>query len=152
MNGEWQIILMSALPIAELRVALPLAILQYHFAPFFALFLSVLGNLLPIALVFYFMPPILCFAEKHIPVLHRVIESYLRSLERKYQSKYHKYGAFFLFLFVAVPFPGTGAWTGSVLAVLFGVKPKASIPAIAGGVLLAGIIVLILTLGYENLY
>ncbi len=150
--GSIEIILMSALPVTELRVALPVAILQYHFSPLYALFLSVLGNLFPIAIVFFFMPPLLRFAEKHIPVLHRIIDNYLRSLERKHQSKYHKYGAFFLFLFVAVPFPGTGAWTGSVLAVLFGIKPKASIPAIAGGVILAGLIVLILTTGYANLY
>jgi uncharacterized membrane protein len=152
MSGEWQIVLMSALPVSELRVALPVAILQYNFAPLYALFLSVIGNLLPIAIIFFFFPPLLRFAEKHIPALHRVMDNYLRSLERKHQSKYHKYGAFFLFLFVAVPFPGTGAWTGSVLAVLFGVKPKASIPAIAGGVIAAGLIVLILTLGYANLY
>ena len=152
MSGELQIILMSALPVTELRVALPIAILQYNFFPLYAFFLSVIGNLFPIAIIFFFFPPLLRFAEKHIPVLHRVMDNYLRSLERKYQSKYHKYGAFFLFLFVAVPFPGTGAWTGSVLAVLFGVKPKASVPAIACGVIAAGLIVLILTIGYANFY
>ncbi|MBI2475316.1 small multi-drug export protein [Candidatus Uhrbacteria bacterium] len=152
MSGELQIILMSAFPVTELRVTLPVAILQYHFVPLYAFFLSVIGNFLPIAIVFFIFPPLLRFAEKHIPVLHRVMEAYLRSLERKYKNKYQKYGAFFLFLLVAVPFPATGAWTGSVLAVLFGIKPTASIPAITSGVIAAGLIVMILTIGYANLY
>ncbi|MBI4713910.1 small multi-drug export protein [Candidatus Uhrbacteria bacterium] len=152
MNGELQVILLSALPIAELRVALPVAILQYNFSPLYAFFLSVTGNFLPIAIVLFFFPPLLRFAEKHIPTLHRLIESYLRSLERRHQKKYQKYGAFFLFLFVAVPFPGTGAWTGSILAVLFGIKPRASIPALVCGVLLVGLVVLYLTLGYAYFF
>lgn len=152
MSGELQIILLSALPLTELRVALPVAILQFDFPPFYALALSVIGNVLPLIFILLFLPPMFRFAESHIPFLHRIMNSYFRLLERKYKEKYQKYGALFLFLFVAVPFPGTGAWTGSVLAVLFDIKPRASIPAIVCGVIVAGLIVLSLSIGYENFY
>lgn len=151
MNGELQIIILSALPVTELRVALPVAILQYNFSPLSAFVLAVIGNLLPLFFILLFLPPIFLFAERKIPFLHRIMNSYFRLLEKKYQKNYQKYGAFFLFLFVAIPFPGTGAWTGSILAVLFGIKPRASIPAIVCGVIAAGLIVLFLTLGYAPL-
>jgi uncharacterized membrane protein len=143
------VILLSALPITELRVSLPLALFYYDFSPWQAVILSAIGNTIPIPIIFFLIPPFLAWAESNSPTLHQFFQNYLRRLEQKYAERYHRYGAFFLFIFVAVPLPGSGVWTGSLLAVIFGMKPKYSVPAVFFGMLTSAAIVLGLSL-YAN--
>lgn len=144
---DWlSVILLSALPITELRVSLPLALFYYDLPVWEAALFSVIGNTLPIPIVFFLLPPMLVWAEAHSPALHRFFQNHLRRLEHTYADRYHRWGALFLFLFVAVPLPGSGVWTGSVLSIIFGMKPKFSIPAIFFGMLASAFIVLMLSL------
>src|SRR3989338_6782100 len=131
---DWlSVVLLSALPVTELRVSLPLAIYYYQLPVWESVLFSVIGNTLPVIAMFFLFTPFLHFLERRSPAFYRFIHQYLRRLERKHQDRYQRYGAFFLFLFVAVPLPGSGVWTGSLLAILFGMKPKLSIPAILFG-------------------
>jgi uncharacterized membrane protein len=129
----------GALPIAELRGAIPLAIGTYHFSWYYAYIFSVIGNLLPI-------PFILLFLNSAIPLLNRVkfinrlTQWYFDRTKRRSKS-IERYGWFGLALFVAIPLPVTGAWTGAILAVLLGLKFKYAFSSIVLGVLIAGVIV-----------
>lgn len=144
---DWlSVVLLSALPITELRASLPLALFFYDLPVWEAVLFSVIGNAIPLPIVFLLFPPLLRWAERHIPSLHRLIHNHLRRLEHTYAERYHRYGSLFLFFFVAMPLPGSGVWTGSLLAVIFGMKPKWSLPAIFFGMLTSAGIVLALSL------
>lgn len=139
--------MLSVIPATELRAALPLGITVFHLSPWSAYVFAVLGNVLPMAIVFLLLPPTVAFCEKRSKICKRLFENYFYALEKKHKEKYDKWGALALVLFVAIPLPGSGAWTGSVLAVLFGVEKRYSIPAILLGIILSGLIVLAITQG-----
>ena len=106
---------------------------------------AVLGNMLPIPFILLFIEKIFAWMKKS-KHLHKIPDW----LEKKALSKsaqIEKYGYLGLFLFVAIPLPGTGAWTGSLIAVLFGMKPKKSLLFIFLGVLTAGLIMSLLSFG-----
>lgn len=130
-------VILGATPIGELRAALPVALNTFGFSPIKAGLLSYLGNLIPIAIVFLGLKPIVELAEKRFPPVHRFMEKYFHALERKYQDRYDKYGLFLLLLFVAVPLPTSGAWTAGVVAVLFDIDWRYSVPAICVGLVIA---------------
>lgn len=139
--------LLAALPITELRGALPLAITVFELDPIVAYTATVLGNVIPLVLIFLFLPPFVRFAEARSPMLHQVLDKYFRYLLHKHKDRFHGYGSFALFLFVAIPLPVSGVWTGSVLAILFDIRRESAIVAILGGLLTAGLIVLLITRG-----
>jgi uncharacterized membrane protein len=139
--------LLAALPITELRAALPLALTVFHLDPATAYIATVLGNLVPLVLIFALLPGIIRFAEAHSPWLKRVLDRYFRKLAHKHKKKFQRYGTFALVLFVMIPLPGSGVWTGSVLAILFGVRRDHAIPAIIIGLLAAGGLVMLITKG-----
>ena len=126
--NEFVTILIAAVPIAEVRVSVPIAVTLFHQHPALAFFLSWIGNLLPIFFVFVFLPPIIKLAEVHWPWLHRIIERYFSGLREKNTVSVDRYGALALGVFVAIPLPGTGTWVATVLAVLFGLRPSRAIP------------------------
>ena len=139
--------LLASLPVTELRAALPVALLVFHLSPATAYVSTVLGNLIPIPLVFLLLPMVMKLIYTHIPKLDLFLNKRFDALKNKHGEDYSKWGSFFLFLFVAIPLPGTGVWTGSVLAVLFGIKPRSAILNIVAGLLTAGLLVLAITQG-----
>lgn len=139
--------LLATLPVTELRLALPIALVALQMHPVAAYIATVLGNLVPLVAVFWLLPPVLQFTLRYVPRINTVLDAYFARLMNKHGEKYSKWGAFFLFLFVAIPLPGTGVWTGSVLAVLFRIKPKLAATYIVLGLLTAGLIVMGITLG-----
>ena len=148
---EGIVAIVAALPLTELRASIPLGIAVFHMSAFQAFLYSLLGNVIPIALLFLCFPWIACFAENHIPFLHRILEKHFSHLEEKHRINYQKYGMIFLIVFVAIPFPGFGVWTGIPLSILFRMKYRYSIPAVFIGIFLLGCIVLFLTEGSINL-
>lgn len=144
--------LLAALPVTELRGAIPAAVGVFHLGPWSAFFWAVLGNLLPVPFVLFLLPPVVKLAERRFSAFHRLLERYFRSLETKHRASYEKWGALALAIFVAIPLPLTGAWTASVLAVLFNIRYRTAVLAITAGVLTAGGIVLALTVGISRLF
>jgi len=129
----------SMMPIFELRGAIPLAVLHFKMPMIQAYLISWVGNLIPVLPIIYFLEPIRN-GLSHI----KFVEKFFKWLyERTYRRgmKVMKYGAIGLTLFVAIPLPITGAWTGAVAAILFGIKPRYAFPAIILGVTIAGIVV-----------
>ncbi len=139
-------LLLSAAPIAELRGGLPLA-LSLGFSPLPAYLLSVLGNMLPVPFLLLGLARILGLVRAIPGPLGRVAHRYLLWQEAQHQARLLRWGAWALLLLVAVPLPMTGAWTGSLVAVLFGIPFRRSFPVIAIGVLVAGGIVLLASIG-----
>lgn len=142
-SKELIVFLVSLLPILELRGSLIVAgFLKMEFLATYII--AVIGNMLPI-------PFILLFIEKIFDWLKKTrIKNLVVRLENKALSKsdqIKKYGKFGLFLFVAIPLPGTGAWTGSLIAVLLRMKKRESLPWIFLGVLVAGLIMSLLSFG-----
>jgi len=157
MNQLLIAIILSVLPIFELRLALPLAIdyAMKNSLPIFPLFLLiVLLNILIIFVIFIFLN-FLHEEFMKISVYRKVFGFYINRLQKKVdkvERKMPKYGYLALTLLVAIPLPGTGAWTGCLVAWLLGLEKKKAIPAIALGVILAGVIVLGASLGFFSLF
>jgi len=134
-------------PITELRVAIPVAISVYGLSWQLALFCSLLGNVIITVILMFGLGPITCFLRKHIKIFDRFFAWLFARTRRKHSKMFDIWGSVALIVFVAVPLPGTGAWSGSLAAFVFGIKPKKAIPLISLGLLIAGIAVVLLTVG-----
>ncbi len=171
LGAKLSVFIISMLPIVELRGAIPIgAIFKLPFYENFIL--SVIGNMLPIPFILLFIPKILDFLAKY--KLFRPMVLWLRKKADKHSGKVLKdsaekielsdeelldsaknessvkmsWGTFTaLMLFVAIPVPGTGAWTGSLVASLFNLPKKWSLLAVFLGVLIAGIIMCLASYG-----
>lgn len=143
--NELAIALLAAMPVVELRAAIPVAVGLLHMSPLKAYLLSVLGNWVPLVMLFLFLPKWIALLANATPRLHKIFEQYFFRLSKKHEESLNRYGSLFLFVFVAIPHPGGGVWTASLLAVLFRVNPKFALPAIAAGVMVSGLIMLSLT-------
>jgi len=145
-SKELIIFLISIFPVIELRGGL-IAASFLHVNWQTALILCVLGNILPV-------PFILIFINKIFEILKRTrflkLINKLENKANKKAEKILKYEKLGLFLFVAIPLPGTGAWTGALIAALLKMKLKDAFFSIFFGVLVAGIIMLILSYGILN--
>ena len=112
----------AASPIAELRVAIPWAILKYHFPWYYTFLIAIIGNLLPVPFILLFLDAVSRLLSKVGPLNQMLHWLFERTRRRgRIIKRYERIG---LALFVAIPLPVTGAWTGSVVAVLFGLKFK----------------------------
>lgn len=143
-NKDIVIFIISLMPILELRGGLLAATLLK--IPYIrALLICVVGNILPIPFVLLFLEMIFKWMEKW-----SVTKKIVKWLEKKGNSKrsqIDKYGYLGLILFVGIPLPGTGAWTGSLVAILLGLDKKKSFICILIGVMLAAFIMSILSYG-----
>ncbi|GBE19985.1 putative small multi-drug export protein [archaeon BMS3Abin17] len=149
-------LILTIMPVTELRVGLPLAILyaienNISIALIFSLVL--LLNILVIFFIFYFLDN-LHHIFMNSEYYRRIFEAYLKRFRKrvdKFEKKHESLGFLALILFVAVPLPGTGAWTGCLVSWLLGLNRKKSILSIAIGVTIAGILILLGTLGFISL-
>ncbi|WP_346297703.1 small multi-drug export protein [Geoglobus acetivorans] len=137
---EWiDVFVLSMLPVSELRGAIPYAIVK-GFSPGEAYIVSVVGNFIPVPLIIFLLGRLDGFFRK-LPVLGRIY-MFALGLADKRREKVEKYGYLGLTLFVAIPLPVTGAWTGSLIAFLLGMNRVKATLFILAGILIAGIIVL----------
>ncbi len=143
---ELAVAFLAMLPVTELRASIPIALTVFDLPLVSALFFSYLGNAVPLLLL-WLLPPLREAAERRFPGWSRLFGRYFHHKQERFRPSFERYGAFALFLFVAIPLPLTGAWTGSVLAVLFHIPLRRSIPAILGGMLVAGMLVALIVQG-----
>jgi uncharacterized membrane protein len=144
-----RIAFIAALPISELRGAIPIALTIYKMSVFPAYIFAVLGNIVPAIFLLLFLKS---FSEylRQWHYFDIFFEWLFKRTRRNTVEKFEKYGAIFLLFFVAIPLPVTGAWTGSAAAFIFGIRFWYAFPTIAGGVMIAGIIVTLASLGIIN--
>ncbi|MBI2473578.1 small multi-drug export protein [Candidatus Uhrbacteria bacterium] len=133
---------LAALPVTELQAALPVALFVFKLPPLTAYLSTVLGNLVPLFFLYLFLPRFMNWTLTHAPKIKQRLDRWFNALGKKHEEAYSKWGAFFLFLAVVIPLPGTGVWTATVLAIFFQIKRELAIPCIIVGQFIAGLIVL----------
>jgi uncharacterized membrane protein len=136
--------LVSMVPVFELRGGIPVGVAALKQNPFIVYIIAVIFNLLPVIPVLLLLNPVKKLLE-NVPVF-RGFFNFLTAKAEKNKRIVEKYEELGLMLFVAVPLPVTGAWTGSLIAVVMGLKVMKSFLFITLGVMIAGIIVTFLTL------
>ncbi|AIG98696.1 COG2426 family protein [Archaeoglobus fulgidus] len=142
------VLLVSAMPFSELRGAIPLA-LYFGFSPAEAYLLSVLGNILPVPFLLLFLDYLVRIATK-VELLARVYRRVVERVERR-KGVVERYGYLGLTIFVAIPLPVTGAWTGTLLAFLLQLNRVKAFLFISAGVCIAGVVVLLASIGIIRL-
>ena len=139
---ELYTVIVAALPVVELRGALPLAIFVWEVAPFKAYVLSVIGNFLPVIPLLFFWRHCAQWLSHRSPLFQRLWEDKLAKTRVRHAHRFENLKSLALFTLVAVPLPFTGAWTGTVAAFVFGVSfPRAAF-TIGVGIIVAGLLVL----------
>ena len=138
----------AAIPVVELRGAIP-AGTAAGLDPWLACAAAVIGNLLPVPFIVLLVRRVFDWLRRH-PFFAPKIDALERTahLKGRLVRKYRLLG---LTLFVAIPLPGTGAWTGALVAAFLDIRLRHALPAIALGVLIAGSIVTLMTLGVIHL-
>ena len=146
---EFALFAISMVPLIELRGAVPVGIaagMPWHGV----LPICVVGNLLPIPFVLFFAEWLLDLLAR-LPLLRGFADRYKAGLERK-KGSITKYARFGLFLFVAIPIPGTGAWSGAAIASLLKMKRGRAFASIALGVITAGLIMSLVSSGVLSVF
>lgn len=149
---ELAVFIISMLPISELRGAIPVGLTIYNLDIILNLIIAIVGNLIPMFFILYLIDPVSKILMKHSKFFNKFFTWIFKRTVHKFEGKYARYGSIALVLFVAVPLPITGCWTGSLAAFLFQIPKKKSIPLITFGVAIAGIVVTIITLSASNTF
>lgn len=151
LNGEFILtLLVSMIPVVELRGGIPFGVAAG--LPVWAAYLAaVIGNLIPVPFIVVYIRRIFMFMRQHMPRLNSVVDKMEQKAHLK-SAAVLKYQYLGLAIFVAIPLPGTGAWTGALVAAFLDMRLRKAMPSIAGGVLSAGLIISILSYGVKSLF
>ena len=136
---------LSMLPVGELRAGLPYGIalgLEYPLA----LMAALLGNMIPVPFIIVYIKRIFEWMRKHMPRMNALVTKIENRAHLKGETV-EKYGHWGLLLFVAIPLPGTGAWTGALIAALLNIRTSKAVPVILIGVCIAAAIMTLITYG-----
>lgn len=139
----------SMLPIIELRGAIPIAT-GMELSVKYAIPVAIVGNILPVPFIILFIKKIFAWMRTVSPKFNKIVDK-MEAKAEKNKEKVLKYAFWGLFLFVAIPLPGTGAWTGALVAAMLDMPLKKAFPAIALGVLGAGVIISFLSYGAASI-
>lgn len=146
---DWLVVfIISVCPILECRLGMFTAIVLLGMNPFVGFLISFIGNIFPIPFILLLINWIFEVLKK-VPGIKNLI-FWLENKTLKKRDKIDKYGIWGLLLFVAIPLPGTGGWTGALLASLLKLDKKKSFGVISIGVFIAGLIITILSLLIGN--
>lgn len=141
---EMAVLLTAAMPIIELRGAIPVGI-ALGLSPLHAAVVSFIGSMLPVPFILFLIRPIFNTLKK-TDFFKSTIHKLTHKSEQK-SGRIKKYGWVGLFLFVAIPLPGTGVWSGSLAAALLDMRFKKAFPAILFGNMVAGLMIMTLSNG-----
>ena len=148
-SNELKVFILSMLPITELRFSIPYGYFVLEMSVFKTAILSIIGNILIGYLIIIAIGPIMNKVRK-IYFLKRIIDR-IFSITRKKGARIDKLKFIGLLLFVGIPMPFTGVWTGSLAAYLFGLNTFKSILSIIGGVLLSSSIITFICISSKEL-
>lgn len=140
--------LIAMVPLLELRGAIPYGVL-HGLTPLAALLIAIAGNLLPVPFLILFTRRVFAWLKTKGCVRQLIERLEIRAFKKS--QVVNKYAGLGLFILVAIPLPGTGAWTGALVAALMDMRIKRAMPAIALGVLTAGFIMAGLSFGFVHL-
>lgn len=135
----------AMVPVIELRGAIPIGVAAGVDLPA-AIIISIIGNIVPVPIILLFIKKIFAWLSEHSAFMKKIVDKITARAESKTDAV--RKGEFIgLMLFVGIPLPGTGAWTGALIAVLLDIEPKRAFKAITVGILMAAVIISFLTYG-----
>ncbi len=137
--------LWACTPLLELRFSIPAGVGFYELSLIQSTIISIIATILITIILALILPKIVLFCDRHIPLFDRILKKIFEKTRAKHSHRIEILGEVALLFFIAVPLPGSGAWTGVIAAYLFGVSTKKTILLVSAGVTLSGIIVAILT-------
>lgn len=140
----------SMVPVIELRGAIPYAT-GMGLAPEIAIPVAMIGNLIPIPFIILFIKKIFAWMRKVSPKLNGVVDK-MEAKAEKNKEKVLRYAFWGLTIFVAIPLPGTGAWTGALVAAMLDMPLKKAFPSVVLGVLIAGTVVAFVSYGAAEIF
>lgn len=147
MLAELKVFLIAMSPIFELRGSIPMALSVLHLPVWSAFLISVVGNIVPVVFILLLLESVSGYLSRHSSFFNRFFTWLFERTRKKHAKTFERGKDLALMIFVAIPVPFTGAWTGALCAFVFGIPFKRALPAIAGGIVIAGIIVTLTTLG-----
>lgn len=142
--------LVAMVPVVELRGAIPFGVVR-GLNLWTAIIASMLGNLVPVPFIILFIRKIFAWMRAHMPKLDGLVIRMEKKAEKN-RAAVEKYAFWGLVILVAIPLPGTGAWTGALVAAMMEIRLKRAFPAIAIGVAIAGVIVSVITYGAQAIF
>ena len=142
--------LVAMVPVVELRGAIPFGVVR-GLNLWTAIISSVLGNLVPVPFIILFIRRIFAWMRAHMPKLDGLVTRMEKKAEKN-RAAVEKYAFWGLAILVAIPLPGTGAWTGALVAAMMEMRLKRAFPAIVIGVVIAGVIVSVVTYGAQAIF
>ncbi len=146
---EWATFFISMIPITELRASIPIGIEVYHLPIIKVWLIAVAGDFIPAIFILFLLPHVHDWMVKTKFLGHHLTRE-LKKAEKKFSGKYAKYGAIALIVFVGIPLPFTGSWTGSFASFVFNIPFKKSAPLIFAGVCMAATLVTLITIFAGN--
>lgn len=147
MLPELKTFLIAMSPILELRGSIPIALGVYQLPIWSSCLFSVIGNLVPVIFLLWLLESVSKFLSQKFSFFNRFFSWLFEKTRKNHREKFQRWGEFALVILVAIPLPFTGAWTGSVAAFVFGIPFKRAFLLIAAGVIIAGLVVTLTTLG-----
>jgi len=139
-------------PITELRGSIPIGVGLLKMPVWSAFLFSVLGSFIIAFILVCFLDSVSTILMSKTKWGNKFFTWLFDRTRKRFEKKYHKYGNIALMLFVAIPLPVTGAWTGAAAAFLFGIPRKKAILYITLGSIIAGVIVSLITIGGVSLF
>jgi len=141
MNRYLATMVLAMIPLAELRGSIPVSYLNFHLPLWQAFLLSVVGNMIPIPFILLLLGPASEWLMEHSKIMNRFFNWLFARTRKKLEKKYELYAEIALAVFVAIPLPLTGAWSGAVAAFIFDIPFRKALFWIFIGVLGAGVAV-----------
>lgn len=139
------------LPITELRGSIPLGFIMGLPAETTFIY-ALIGNIIPCFFILWVLEPISKFLSHHISFFKKFFDKLYKRTHDKHKDAIEKYGPIFLIIFVSIPLPGSGAWTGSLIAFLFGIKYWKALTYIFIGLIIAATLITLGITGVINLF
>ncbi len=133
------VLIVSMLPVFELRGAIPFG-MGMKLNSLNVFFVSLLGNIIVIPFILWLLDPIMKFFEQ-FKLFKKIIDKTKNNVSIKFKKTKDKYGSIALIIFVAIPLPGSGAWSGAIAAKMFDINNKIAFISIAIGVMIAALFV-----------
>lgn len=146
---EFKVMFTAALPVIELRGAIPVGI-SLGMSPIHSAILSFIGSMMPVPFILFGIRPIFNYLKKtklFRKLINKIIDKSMNS-----SGKIQKYDTWGLILIVVIPLPGTGVWSGSLAAALLNIRFKWAFPAILVGNLIAAMLIVVLSSGVINVF
>ena len=148
-----KVFFMSMIPVLELRASIPWALAHYKdLSHMEIMFWACSGNICPNFFILWALPKITKFTRNHWEFADKKLAKLFEKTRSEHSKKFKTFGALAIVLFVGTPIPGSGSWTGSLVAWLFGVKYWKAVMLISTGVIIAGVAVFSLSVGIAKIW